>query len=140
VLNKPGQLSSDEWEMVRKHPLLGVSILKQVPRMEAVIPVILQHHERYDGLGYPEGLLGNDTHVLAQILAVADAYEAMTSARPHRPALTRQQAVVEIQRGSGSQFAPQVVDAFVKATALPLPDLGTTEAAFVRLFAAQTRR
>jgi hypothetical protein len=140
VLNKPGQLNSDEWEMVRKHPLLGVSILKQVPRMEAVIPVILQHHERYDGLGYPVGLLGNDTHVLAQILAVADAYEAMTSARPHRPALTRQQALVEIQRGSGSQFAPQVVDAFVQATAQPIPDLGTTEAAFVRLFATQTRR
>src|SRR4026207_165024 len=78
VLNKPGQLNTEEWEMVRKHPLLGVSILKQVPRMETVIPVILQHHERYDGLGYPEGLLGNDTHALAQILAVADAYEAMT--------------------------------------------------------------
>lgn len=140
VLNKPGQLSTDEWDMVRKHPLLGVSILKQVPRMESVIPVILQHHERYDGLGYPEGLLGNDTHVLAQILAVADAYEAMTSARPHRPALTREQALAEIQKGSGSQFAPQIVDAFVKATAQPLPELGSTEAAFVRLFAIQTRR
>ena len=69
---------------MRQHPLLGVSILKQVPRMEAVVPVILQHHERYDGQGYPAGLLGDDSSVLAQVLAVADAYEAMTSARPHR--------------------------------------------------------
>jgi HD-GYP domain-containing protein (c-di-GMP phosphodiesterase class II) len=115
VLSKPGELTAAEWEVVRKHPLLGVAILKQVPRMEAVIPVILHHHERYDGLGYPEGLLGNDTDLLAQILAVADAFEAMTSTRPHRPAMTREQAIAEIEWVAGTQFAPRVVEAFVRA-------------------------
>ena len=61
MLSKPGALTAEEWALVRKHPLLGVSILKQVPRMEAVVPVILQHHERYDGQGYPDGLLGDDS-------------------------------------------------------------------------------
>jgi len=88
VLSKAGDLTGEEWEMVRRHPILGVSTLNQVPRMEAVVPIILQHHERYDGQGYPHGTLGEDIHPLAQILAVADAYKAMTSARPHRRALT----------------------------------------------------
>ena len=125
VLDKPGALSPDEWALVRKHPLLGVSILKQVPRMDAVAQVIAQHHERYDGQGYPNGLLGDDASLLAQVLAVADAYEAMTAARPHRPALPRDQALAELARNAGSQFAPKVVDAFVAATtettALPSP-------------------
>jgi GAF domain-containing protein len=125
VLAKSGQLSAAEWAMVRKHPLLGASILQRVPRMEAVLPVIVQHHERYDGQGYPEGRLGDDTHPLAQVLAVADAYEAMTSPRPHRPALSRPEALAELHKGAGSQFAPRVVEAFVRATApgklLPTP-------------------
>jgi GAF domain-containing protein len=123
VLAKAGALSAPEWEQVRKHPELGARILARVPRMEAVLPVIVQHHERYDGRGYPEGRLGADTHPLAQVLAVADAYEAMTSPRPHRPALSRAEALAELRRGAGSQFAPHVVDAFARATApyAPLP-------------------
>src|SRR5579884_2906034 len=121
VLNKPGALSAEEWATVRKHPLLGATMLKRVPRMEGVAQVILQHHERYDGQGYPDGLLGDEAQVSAQVLAVADAYEAMTSPRPHRPALTRQQAVAELRKNAGTQFAPRVVEAFVRATAGPLP-------------------
>ena len=116
VLNKPGELTAEEWALVRRHPLLGVSILKQVPRMEAVVPVILQHHERYDGQGYPAGLLGDDSSLLAQVLAVADAYEAMTSTRPHRGALPREQAIAELERNSGTQFSPRVVEALIGAT------------------------
>src|SRR5581483_4219856 len=96
--------------------LLGATMLKQVPKMEGVARVILQHHERYDGQGYPEGLLGDETQAAAQVLAVADAYEAMTSPRPHRPALSRAQAVAELRRNAGTQFAPRVVEALVKAT------------------------
>jgi putative nucleotidyltransferase with HDIG domain len=139
VLNKPGDLTRDEWQLVRKHPLLGVSILKQVPRMEAVVPVILQHHERYDGQGYPEGLLGDDTSVLAQVLAVADAYEAMTSARPHRPALTRERAVAELRKNSGSQFAPRVVEAFVAATQAGVTPVAISENTLLRLLSPQVR-
>lgn len=133
VLNKPGELTSEEWTQVRRHPLLGVSILKQVPRMEAVVPVILQHHERYDGQGYPAGLLGDDSSTLAQVLAVADAYEAMTSARPHRGALSRDEAVAELQKNSGTQFSPRVVDAFVVATERVVETAPSAEHSLLRL-------
>lgn len=139
VLNKPGELTAEEWALVRRHPLLGVSILKQVPRMEAVVPVILQHHERYDGQGYPAGLLGDDSSLLAQVLAVADAYEAMTSVRPHRPAFSREQAVAELHRNRGTQFAPRVVDAFVAATAEALELAPATESSLLNLLSPQTR-
>src|SRR5439155_21562464 len=99
---------------------------------EGVAQVILQHHERFDGQGYPEGRLGDETHALAQILAVADAYEAMTSRRPHRAPLPREHAITELRKGAGSQFAPQVVEAFVKATAAPLPRVATTESSLLR--------
>jgi putative nucleotidyltransferase with HDIG domain len=136
VLAKGGALTPAEWEMVRKHPALGASILRQVPRMEAVLPVVLQHHERYDGQGYPEGRLGDDTHPLAQLLAVADAFEAMTSPRPHRPALGRAQALAELHKGAGTQFAPRAVDALARALAAgkPLP-AAPAHPAFARLFA-----
>ena len=133
VLGKPGALTAEEWALVRRHPLLGVSILKQVPRMEAVVPVILQHHERYDGQGYPAGLLGDDSSPLAQVLAVADAYEAMTSARPHRGALSRAEAVAELRRHSGTQFAPRAVEAFVAATAGAVETAPSAEHSLLRL-------
>ena len=137
VLNKPGNLTTEEWELVRKHPLLGATILKQVPRMEQVAQVILQHHERYDGQGYPGGLLGDETQVSAQILAVADAYEALTSRRPHRPALPREAAIAELRKNSGSQFAPQVVEAFVAATARPVPAAASAQATLLRHLSAE---
>jgi HD-GYP domain-containing protein (c-di-GMP phosphodiesterase class II) len=133
VLGKPGELTAEEWALVRRHPLLGVSILKQVPRMEAVVPVILQHHERYDGQGYPAGLLGDDSSVLAQVLAAADAYEAMTSARPHRPARSRAQAVAELRAHSGTQFAPRVVEALVAATEATVQTAPSAEHSLLRL-------
>lgn len=116
ILTKSGPLTREEWELIRRHPTLGVSIVQSMPRMDTVVPIILQHHERYDGLGYPEGLPGSDTHILAQILGVAEAYEAMTSHRPYRQSLTREQAVAELRKGAGSQFNPIIVEVFVKAT------------------------
>jgi HD-GYP domain-containing protein (c-di-GMP phosphodiesterase class II) len=136
VLAKAGALSAAEWEQVRRHPELGAQILARVPRMEAVLPVIVQHHERYDGQGYPEGRLGDDTHPLAQVLAVADAYEAMTSPRPHRPALSRADALAELRRGAGSQFAPRVVDAFARASAPDAHAPAPAQTALGGLFAA----
>ena len=97
------------------------------------MPVILQHHERYDGQGYPAGLLGDDSSVLAQVLAVADAYEAMTSARPHRAALGRAEAVAELRRHSGTQFAPRVVDAFIGATEGAVETAPSAEHSLLRL-------
>jgi hypothetical protein len=137
VLNKPGELTREEWEMVRKHPLLGATILKQVPRMESVAQVILQHHERYDGQGYPGGLLGDEIQVMSQVLAVSDAYEALTSRRPHRPALPREAAIAELRKNSGSQFAPQVVDAFIAATARALPATAPAQTALLRHLQAE---
>jgi putative nucleotidyltransferase with HDIG domain len=137
VLNKPSELSTDEWATIRKHPLLGATILKQVPRMEGVAQVILRHHERFDGQGYPDGLLGDETPVLAQILAVADAYEAMTSRRPHRPALPREEAVAQLRKNSGTQFAPSVVEAFVAASAQPLVVTALTETSLLRRLAPE---
>jgi GAF domain-containing protein len=136
VLAKAGGLSPAEWAVVRQHPALGAALLKQVPRLEAVLPVIAQHHERYDGQGYPEGRRGQDTHPLAQVLAVADAYEAMTSPRPHRPALSRAAALAELRRGAGTQFAPRVVEAFGRATAPGKPLPAPTGPALAPLLAA----
>lgn len=139
VLSKAGELTTSEWETVRKHPMLGASILKQVPRMEAVVPVILQHHERFDGQGYPNGTLGNDINPLAQILAVADAFEAMTNARPHRPAMSVEAALAEIQQSAGTQFAPRVAEAFVKAMARETVKVGAREPALVGASAPANR-
>jgi hypothetical protein len=135
VLAKPEALSPAEWEQVRRHPLLGAAILGQVPRLEAVLPVVAQHHERYDGRGYPEGRRGEDTHPLAQVLAVADAYEAMTCPRPHRPALGRAAALAELRQGAGTQFAPRAVEAFVRATAPGKPLPAPASPALAPLFA-----
>lgn len=115
ILSKPEPLTSEEWRVIRNHPLLGISIVRHAPQMEAVVPIILQHHERYDGQGYPNRLRGTDTHVLAQILAIAESYEAMTRQRPYRRALTHEEAIAELHRGAGTQYHPMIVEVFIKA-------------------------
>jgi putative nucleotidyltransferase with HDIG domain len=114
VLSKPGPLDADEWQEMYTHPEIGARLLSR-PEFDDLSAWILAHHERPDGLGYPFGLSGDDIPVEAHILAVADAYEAMTADRVYRPALGAEGARAELQAGAGSQFDPKIVSAFLKA-------------------------
>jgi HD-GYP domain-containing protein (c-di-GMP phosphodiesterase class II) len=118
VLRKPGWLSAEDWHEVRRHPELGARILAGA-RLEDVSEWVLAHHERPDGTGYPAGLAGSEIPVEARILAVADAYEAMTSHRVYRAALAPEQARAELVDGSGTQFDARVVDAFLRVLDSP---------------------
>jgi len=117
VLRKPGPLSADEFEQIRRHPGLGARILRKVPFLEPHLAIVELHHERPDGKGYPFGLLGTNIPVEARIVHVADAFDAMTSARAYRPARAASVALVELQRYSGTQFDPSTVDALRTALA-----------------------
>jgi diguanylate cyclase (GGDEF)-like protein len=104
-----------EWEPVKAHPELGVEILRHVIDLVNCLPAILHHHERYDGSGYPSGLKGDNIPIEARILAIADAYDAITSLRPYHKQLSPQQAFAELKRHAGTQFDPELVDIFCKA-------------------------
>jgi putative nucleotidyltransferase with HDIG domain len=112
ILNKKAPLVEDEWKPIRAHPELGVEILRHVIDLVNCLPAILHHHEHFDGRGYPAGLRGDKIPMEARILAVADAYDAMTSPRPYRQQLPSDKAIKELQRCSGTQFDPAMVDAF----------------------------
>lgn len=115
ILLKTSALTSLEWEQIRKHPTIGAQILEPLTFLNGVVDLIRQHHEHYDGTGYPEGRKGNDILLGARIIHVADAYEAMRSARSYRKIpLSKEEAVLEIRRNSGTQFDPKIVDAFLK--------------------------
>lgn len=114
ILNKPGPLSEEEYSAIKMHPTLSVRIVEPLPHLGNIIPMIYHHHERYDGKGYIEGMTGTEIPVGARILAVADAFEAMTSDRPYREALSRGAAIKELVEGAGSQFDPKVVETFVR--------------------------
>ncbi len=113
VLNRPGALDAQAWEMVRAHPKLSTTIVSHVLDLVSCVPAILHHHERWDGSGYPTGLKGENIPIEARILAIADAFDAMTSSRPYRGALSYQEAIAELKRCAGSQFDPQLVEAFL---------------------------
>lgn len=121
ILRKPGRLDDEEESVVRQHVLLGEMIIKDVPGLGEVIGAVGSHHERVDGGGYPRGLRGEAIPLLGRILAVADAYSAMTSNRPYRKALTPDEARAELLRCAGSQLDPIVVRAFVGLADLELP-------------------
>ncbi|HEX9495482.1 MAG TPA: HD-GYP domain-containing protein [Candidatus Limnocylindria bacterium] len=114
ILRKPTQLSEEEWTEMKTHPVIGANLLGEVPNLERIRPIVLAHHERYDGTGYPNGLKGDQIPLAAQIIAVADTYEAMTSSRTYRQALTHDAAIAELRRVSGTQLNPTVVNAFVR--------------------------
>jgi len=113
VLNKKGKLSGEDWEAIKSHPRLGATIVGNIPNLAPCVSTILHHHEKWDGSGYPEGLKGEQISVEARILAIADSFEAMTSARPYRPALCGEKALKELRRRAGSQFDPKLVEVFI---------------------------
>ncbi len=114
VLEKRGQLTSKEFELVKLHPAHGADLLLQTETLSRVALVIRHHHERYDGTGYPDKLAGEEIPFLSRVLYVADAFDSMTADRPYRKAPGRDYAVAELRRCSGSQFDPLVVEAFLK--------------------------
>ena len=123
VLRKPGALTAAEYETIKTHPSAGARILRSIPFLAPHIPIVELHHERPDGLGYPYGLRGDEIPLAARIVHVADAFDAMTTARAYRPAQTSSHAVGELWRYAGSQFDTEVVEAFVAAwSAMPVPD------------------
>ncbi len=116
ILNKPDRLTPEEFDIMKTHPVCGVRILENIKEMEPIIQGIRYHHERHDGKGYPDGLQGEGIPRMARILAVADTYEAITTDRPYRKGPGHQFAREEIQRCSGGQFAPEVVEAFLNSS------------------------
>ncbi|MDD5120667.1 MAG: HD domain-containing protein [Candidatus Omnitrophica bacterium] len=115
ILLKPSALTAQEWEQIRKHPTIGAQILEPLTFLNGVVDLVRQHHEHYDGTGYPEGRKGDDILLGARIIHVADAYEAMRSARSYRKVpLTKEEAVLEVKRNSGTQFDPKIVEAFLQ--------------------------
>ena len=128
VLNKPAALNDMEWEAMRKHPLLAGMMIAKVGFLEGATPILLYHHERWDGTGYPFGLAKTNIPFDARIFSVVDAYGAMTSDRPYRDAKSHDEAMAEIAAGSGTQFDPGVVIAFERLH-IGAPELRTRPAA-----------
>jgi putative nucleotidyltransferase with HDIG domain len=114
VLRKPAALSEAEWVVMKRHPEHGARIISQIPFLEDVSRIVRHHHERWDGKGYPDGIAGEAIPLGARIFAVADSFDAMTSDRPYRRAMSVKDARVEVARCRGTQFDPDIVDAFVR--------------------------
>ena len=114
LLNRRGELTAGEQSTIRRHPEIGMRLLESTVLLHALSPVILHHHERWDGEGYPDGLRGEAIPFAARVIAICDAWQAMVSDRPYRPALTPERAMEELRAGAGSQFDPQLVETFIE--------------------------
>jgi response regulator RpfG family c-di-GMP phosphodiesterase len=113
VLQKPGTLDSEEYQYIQEHPLIGIKIIEGLDFFKDKIPMIRHHHEHYDGSGYPDGLLGAAIPLEARIIAVPDAFDAMTSARPHREMMSLQDVLMELEKCKGTQFDPKISEIFL---------------------------
>ena len=114
ILNKRTALSDVEWNILQQHPVNGADLIKSVKGLESIIPLILHHHEKYNGTGYPDNLKGEEIPYLARILTITDSFDAMTSSRPYKPAKTFSEAITELKKFSGQQFDPVLVDEFIE--------------------------
>jgi HD-GYP domain-containing protein (c-di-GMP phosphodiesterase class II) len=115
ILRKPGRLSEAEFSQMKTHVTRGSEIIQMIPGLAWALPVVRGHHERWDGSGYPDRLKGEDIPLTARVVAVADAFDAMTSDRPYRRGMPANAAFAELVAGSGKQFDPKCVEAFVRA-------------------------
>jgi len=113
ILNKPDTLTTSEWNIIREHPAIGANLLKKIPFLEKASKLVLHHHEKYDGTGYPDELKGEEIPMGARLIAVADAFDTMTTNRSYRFALNTDYALQELQKGAGKQFCPIAVEAFI---------------------------
>ncbi len=113
ILNKPGPLTDDEWRVMRTHPVIGVTLVEPLKLLGDAVSIVRSHHERWDGGGYPEGLRGEDIYLPARIFMLADAFDAMTTDRPYRKALPIHVALEEVESHAGSQFDPEVAQAWL---------------------------
>ena len=121
ILDKPGPLDPVEWSFMRRHPLIGERILLAAPALRPVARLVRSSHERFDGSGYPDGLRGDEIPLGARVVTVCDAFDAMTSERPYREAVTEAAAIEELRRCAGTQFDPMVVGAFSRVIARERP-------------------
>jgi len=112
ILSKPSSLTEAEWRLMRQHPQIGYDILQKIPFLQAALDIVLYHHEKYNGAGYPRGLKGSAIPITARIFAVADVFDALTSDRPYRVALSIDAALIEILAQSGKHFDPKIVQVF----------------------------
>jgi len=117
ILDKPGKLDPEEMRIMQDHVRIGLRILEPVAGFREALPIVSQHHERFDGLGYPEGLAGENISLHARIFAVADCYDAMTSDRPYRKGLPKEKTLEIMTQGSGTQFDPKIVEVFIRLCA-----------------------
>jgi HD-GYP domain-containing protein (c-di-GMP phosphodiesterase class II) len=113
ILGKPGPLTAAEWRVMRTHPLIGYQMVAGIPFLQHAAEIVRNHHEMFDGSGYPAGLRGEEIILPARVFAVVDAFDAMTSDRPYRAALPLDQAAAELAKMAGTQFDPEVVRAFL---------------------------
>lgn len=113
IINKPGTLSDCEFDLMRQHPLIGEEIIKDINEFEYIIDIIKHHHEKFDGKGYPDNLVGENIPYLARIMTITDAFDAMTSNRPYRNGLSIKEALLEIEKYAGHQFDPTLAKAFI---------------------------
>ncbi len=122
IISKEGKLSVDEYEIIKTHPLVGETIIEPIPFLQDARPIIRHHHERWDGYGYPDGLSGTEIPLLSRIILIADAYDAMTTDRPYRKALSHNAALREIIKHSSSQFDPAIVSVFLSVFESRVPE------------------
>ena len=114
ILRKPGKLTDDEFEIIQQHPVIGALIVSGVPGMQFIVEIVRSHHERWDGRGYPDGLSGENIPLLGRIVAVADAFSAMTTTRPYRRGMDWNDAFAENEKHRGAQFDPTLAAAFLR--------------------------
>jgi polar amino acid transport system substrate-binding protein len=114
ILNKNGRLTQEEFEIIKIHPIKSEEILKQVDEFKDLAEVVRHHHERWDGLGYPDGLSAYEIPLESRIIAMSDAFDAMTSERPYKRAMTLEEAILEIEKNKGKQFDPQIAEIMIK--------------------------
>ena len=114
ILTKSDPLSSEEWLELRRHPVIGAELLKNIPYLVEMIPIVLHHHEHWNGGGYPDGLGYQDIPLEARIVAIADGFDAMTTTRPYHPAWPDERAIQELSNGSGRFFDPELADTFIE--------------------------